>query len=52
MNSKAAGIIVGAKISLDLETKLERVAKDADRTKSYLIRKALEEYLAQYPETA
>ncbi|WP_250126019.1 ribbon-helix-helix domain-containing protein [Chroococcidiopsis sp. CCMEE 29] len=33
-----------------LDSKIERLANTEERTKSHYIRRALEQYLAQYPE--
>jgi len=39
-------VMVGAKISTELDAEIERIAQQKEWTKSHLIRRALEQYLA------
>jgi predicted DNA-binding protein len=44
-------MMVTLRLPKELEEKLDQLAKKEERSKAYIIRKALEEYLADYEET-
>lgn len=41
---------ISLRLSEEIVDQLENIAKSADRSKSYLIRKAIEQYLAEYAD--
>ncbi len=41
---------ISVRFTPEINEKLERVAEIESRTKSHYVRRALEQYLAQYPE--
>lgn len=42
--------MLAVRISKELETRLDRLAKSADRSKSYYVKKALEKFLEEEEE--
>ena len=50
IHSDTMSTTISLRLSEDLAEQLEEIAQSADRSKSYLIKKAIEQYLAEYAD--